>query len=168
MWGPQNAPTGCSLRLEAGRDTASERCRSVCAGACLSKTVFGVGLCRMRDDRYYPDAPRRPLRRRLGLRFHRETGRILCGLLAIDSVSMLTPLQPQCPPLVFSAAPMPINMPQCMPAVRRFCRHRPNQQASLRAWSYLVGRGIKRYSRTFLRVWGYPLQRGEAQLHRWS
>ena len=164
--GPRNAPTGCSQHLEAGRSTALGDCRLARIGACSSKTVFGVGLYKMHNNRCYPGTPPPRLRRRLGLRFHGEPGRILCGLLTIDSVSMLTLPQLHCPLFVFSAAAMPTSTSQCMPAGRRFCRHRPNQQASLRAWGCPRGLGVFGLScanvPARLRL---PLRKGEAQLH---
>ena len=79
---------------------------------------------------------------------------------------MLTLLQLPCPPLVFSAAAMPISMSQYMPAGRRFCRHRPNQQASLRAWGCRSQTRAKAgESANVPARLGLPLRKGEAQLH---
>ena len=60
MWGGRGTPLrvyGCR-RLKAGRGKALGGCWLACVGACSSKTVAAVGLCRVYDVRCYPGAPR--------------------------------------------------------------------------------------------------------------
>ena len=163
--GAAERPHGlCSQRLEAGRGTASKRYRPACAGASLSKTVLGVGLCRMRDGRCYPGAPRRPPRRRLGLRLHRETGRILCGLLAIASVSVLTLLLLHCPLFaVLRGGPADQHVTMHAGRPPLFAVIAPNQKASLRAQGCRSSLSSIRPSAANLPARpGLPLRKGEA------
>lgn len=82
-WGGRGTPPrvyGCR-RLEAGRCTVLDGCRYACASVCLSKKVFGVGLCRLRGGWWRLGVPRPSLGLRSCLRLQREWGRLQCRMV---------------------------------------------------------------------------------------
>ena len=76
--------------------------------------------------------------RREGLRLHRETGRLLCGLLAIASVSVLTLLLLHCPLFaVLRGGPA-------------------DQHVTMHAGRPPLLPSSPQSAETYLRAWGYP------------